>query len=138
MKSYIGTKQVTAEPMTLGVFINTRKRDPYANDEFVHATDEPGYLVRYDDGYESWSPKDVFEKAYRCADTPLDRMKIERDELAERRRKLLAFMETDKFKSLDKGVRYMMHIQCGAMLSYQEALEDRMVLMQKGDAAWIR
>ena len=25
---------------------------------------EDGYKVRYPDGYESWSPKDVFEKAY--------------------------------------------------------------------------
>ena len=26
--------------------------------------EEPGYRVRYPDGYESWSPKDVFERAY--------------------------------------------------------------------------
>ena len=26
---------------------------------------EPGYFVRYPYGYESWSPKDVFEAAYR-------------------------------------------------------------------------
>lgn len=25
---------------------------------------KPGYVVRYEDGYESWSPKDVFEKHY--------------------------------------------------------------------------
>lgn len=25
-----------------------------------------GYHVTYPDGYESWSPKDVFEKAYLC------------------------------------------------------------------------
>lgn len=25
---------------------------------------KPGYAVRYPDGYESWSPKDVFESAY--------------------------------------------------------------------------
>jgi hypothetical protein len=28
----------------------------------------PGYKVVYEDGYESWSPKDVFEKAYRGID----------------------------------------------------------------------
>lgn len=27
-----------------------------------------GYYVVYEDGYESWSPKDVFEKAYRACD----------------------------------------------------------------------
>lgn len=30
--------------------------------------EEPGYRVRYPDGYESWSPKDVFEEAYRPTD----------------------------------------------------------------------
>lgn len=25
---------------------------------------EPGYGIRYEDGYTSWSPKDVFEKCY--------------------------------------------------------------------------
>jgi hypothetical protein len=24
----------------------------------------PGYVVRYEDGYVSWSPKEVFEEAY--------------------------------------------------------------------------
>ena len=25
---------------------------------------KPGYTVRYEDGYESWSPKEVFERSY--------------------------------------------------------------------------
>ena len=25
---------------------------------------KPGYAVRYEDGYESWSPKEVFERSY--------------------------------------------------------------------------
>lgn len=29
-----------------------------------HKVGDPGYRVRYADGYESWSPKDVFERAY--------------------------------------------------------------------------
>lgn len=44
MRHYIGVKMVQAEEM---------ERD-----------DRPGYRVVYPDGYESWSPKDVFEKAY--------------------------------------------------------------------------
>ena len=27
--------------------------------------EDQGYLVEYEDGYESWSPKDVFERCYR-------------------------------------------------------------------------
>ena len=48
MKNYIGVKIVKAEP---------EKKKGIA-----------GYKVVYPDGYTSWSPKDVFEKAYR----PLD------------------------------------------------------------------
>ena len=51
MKKYIGTKIIEAEPMS-------RSHGDKAED---------GYKVRYPDGYESWSPKDVFEEAYREA-----------------------------------------------------------------------
>ena len=44
MKSYIGSKLVKAEP---------QEKDG-----------KEGYRVVYEDGYESWSPNDVFEKAY--------------------------------------------------------------------------
>ena len=44
MKSYIGVKAVKAEPQAKG--------------------EKDGYKVVYEDGYESWSPKDIFEKAY--------------------------------------------------------------------------
>ena len=30
--------------------------------------DRPGYAVKYPDGYISWSPKEVFEAAYRVAE----------------------------------------------------------------------
>ena len=52
MKKYIGTKIIEAEPMS-------RSHGDKAED---------GYKVRYPDGYESWSPKDVFEEAYRPTD----------------------------------------------------------------------
>lgn len=45
MKSYIGSKIIQAEP------------------EVKEGQD--GYKVVYPDGYVSWSPKDVFEVAYR-------------------------------------------------------------------------
>lgn len=83
MKKYIGTKQIEAEPMTMG--------DAYRRG-LLHAGRVPnesekskaGYYVKYDNGYESWSPKDVFEQSYRVADTFLDRLRIERDELHDR------------------------------------------------------
>lgn len=63
MKMYIGTKVIKEEPMTmkeaqkvLGRKIATLK---------PVTVEENGYLVEYKDGYKSWSPKDVFEEAYR-------------------------------------------------------------------------
>lgn len=44
MRHYIGVKHIQAEPM---------EKDGKA-----------GYKVVYSDGYESWSPKEVFEEAY--------------------------------------------------------------------------
>lgn len=48
MKNYIGVKIIKAEP---------KMKDG-----------KEGYKVVYPDGYVSWSPKDVFEKAYRELD----------------------------------------------------------------------
>ena len=53
MKTYIGTKVVQAEPMD----------DP--NNDDNAGDPRPGYKVVYEDGYLSWSPKDVFERCYR-------------------------------------------------------------------------
>jgi hypothetical protein len=61
MKKYLGVKVVHAEPMSEDTFISTVK-----NQDIPHnKEDRPGYKVVYEDGYTSWSPKDVFEKAYR-------------------------------------------------------------------------
>lgn len=83
MKKYIGTKQIEAEPMTMG----EAYRRGLLHAERVPSESEKskeGYYVRYENGYESWSPADVFEKAYKVADTFLDRLRIERDELHDR------------------------------------------------------
>lgn len=52
MKQYIGTKLIEAEPYKAW------------KDTNGHRIGEDGYKVRYADGYESWSPKEVFERAY--------------------------------------------------------------------------
>ena len=64
MRKYIGTKMIDARPMTRGEYNKYRgwMLPPDEN------PDDQGYLVRYPDGYESWSPWDVFEEAYRLTD----------------------------------------------------------------------
>jgi hypothetical protein len=61
MKAYIGTKVILAEPMGELDFMAMIDR-PY---EAPTLENRPGYRVVYPDGYVSWSPKDVFEAAYR-------------------------------------------------------------------------
>lgn len=54
MQKYIGTKIIEAEPAV--------RMEP------LDSTAKEGYRVCYPDGYESWSPKEVFEEAYRPTD----------------------------------------------------------------------
>lgn len=69
MKEYIGTKIVQAYPayrytMLSGCYVYAPHDED--NPQMLGATAcEDGYQVIYQDGYESWSPKDVFEAAYR-------------------------------------------------------------------------
>lgn len=58
MNKFIGVKIITAKPMMLNDAENHLSRK-------IQTLNDDGYLVRYDDGYESWSPKKVFEDAYR-------------------------------------------------------------------------
>lgn len=83
LKKYTGTKQVSAMPMTLGEFRTYSGRDPYSNSENP-GNSYMGYLVKYEDGYESWSPMEVFEKAYHCTETYIDRLQIEYNTEAEK------------------------------------------------------
>lgn len=64
MDTYIGTKIIQAEPAYRCEGTVYPKSGPYPRSMHM----EDGYKVRYPDGYESWSPKDVFEEAYRPTD----------------------------------------------------------------------
>ena len=65
MKTYIGTKIIEAAP---AIRMGGKVYD--ANETIPRSMKlvEEGYKVRYQDGYESFSPKAVFEEAYRPID----------------------------------------------------------------------
>ena len=123
MKKYLGTKLVTAKPMTredaeavLGKFIKPAKQE-YSGE---------GYLVRYEDGYQSWSPKEVFDKAYKPADNFLDRLIIERDEVQQRLSSLTsALMQEDFQEKVGSKQYYWMQEQRNEMEIYVEVLNKR-------------
>lgn len=123
MKKYLGTKLVTAKPMTraaaeviLGKFIKPAKQE-YSGE---------GYLVRYEDGYQLWSPKEVFDKAYKPADNFLDRLIIERDDLQKRLSSLTSvLMQEDFQEKVGREQYYWMQEQRNAMEIYAEVLNKR-------------
>lgn len=69
MMQYIGTKVVRATPMSKFEYNEQHARS-------IAGDDAEGYLVHYQNaqgifeekGYFSWSPKDVFEEAYKATD----------------------------------------------------------------------
>lgn len=63
MKQYTRTKTVKAMPMTIGEAYE-RKLLKNGVRPSECETDKTGYFVEHEDGYQSWSPTDVFEKAY--------------------------------------------------------------------------
>ena len=128
MKKYIGTKQIEAEPMTMGEAdrrgLLHAGRVPSESDK-----SKAGYYVKYDNGYESWSPADVFEKAYKLADTFLDRLRIERDELVVRTHKAEEFTMSSRCNELltDREKKYL-YTQIDLMRNYIEVLNIRIDL----------
>jgi hypothetical protein len=122
MKKYIGTKQIEAEPMTRGdAWEKHLLREKPSTENF----NDEGYYVRYEDGYESWSPKDTFEKAYKIADTFLDRLHIEMRDLYEKMDKLSPFIESGKIDEVvtDKYQNYLLRLQHRIMSRYINVLE---------------
>lgn len=134
LKKYIGTKVVKARPMNE---IDAESIG-YARKNSDHHEYREGYHVQYTnpDGstYDSWSPKDVFEEAYRPSDTVLDRLKIERDELKERIENIEALLGNKINEGVKKagGVPQaaLLIIQRSHMVNYLDVLETRIALLE--------
>lgn len=112
MHKYIGTKVVKAYPCQ--AWKNAGN----------HKIGDEGYKILYEDGYVSWSPKDVFEKHYKKADTYIDRMKIEYEELQDRRMKLIDFLEYHR-DLINDNEYYQMTDQLAVMSEYASVLRQR-------------
>lgn len=88
-----------------------------------------GYCVEYEDGYQSWSPADVFEKAYKVAETPIDRMHIEHTEESERYQKGADFIKSQTFSKLNYLARTLLSAQNETQREYLYLLQDRIATM---------
>lgn len=141
MDKYIGTKMIEAKPMSRGEY-NKYRGWQITENENPH---DEGYLVRYQDGYESWSPEKQFEDAYREYDaTKLpstailmnsmdykERFKAEYNQLAIRCKGLKSMLDkwdngTLNFAPICPRSTYNMQIR--AMTDYLAVLEARAVM----------
>lgn len=129
MTKYTGTKTVKACPMSLGeaekVLGHRIETSAVENRE-----ESEGYLVEYEDGYRSWSPKVVFDKAYRVSETHIDRMLIEREDLQARYLAGRRFSFSQEFASLSDKQRNLLLKQLDAMEAYLYLLSERIGVEQ--------
>lgn len=125
MKKYIGKKEIMAEPMNECIAIKKGFARPNTDNHEWRS----GYHVQYTnpDGstYDSWSPKDVFERSYQVADTFLDRMYMELKELEDKMDKLYAFFDSETFNKLPIFETSLLDAQYQVMKSYYNILAAR-------------
>ncbi len=132
LKQYIGTKTVKAEPMVKSAAVAkgwARLSEGCLND--------PGYHVQYTnpDGstYDSWSPKDVFEKSYQIAEDFKDRLEIEFKELSERFNKLNQYISKNGFAKIAEQIGpeqgALLLSQYHGMSLYYDALKYRIEIL---------
>ena len=136
MKTYIGTKIVHATPMDRAAYNEYRGWELPADENGA----DDGYLVEYADGgrandsrhagYISWSPKDVFERAYRPMQghgllPHQQRVVEEKYELDQKLCKLLPFFQTEVFSSLPEAERSRLRNQARFMDGYSAVLGER-------------
>ena len=132
MKKYIGTKTVQATPAV------RKGGKVYLPDEEIPKsleTVEDGYKVIYPNGYESWCPKEEFEKTYHLAETAVERMHLEYTELAEKTGKLYAFIRSEKFNECNTDIKALLLAQDVAMADYMNLLATRTTLMETGQGS---
>ena len=118
-KQYTCIKSVKAEPCDLYTAQEIIGRKFYKDD----CENTMGYLIEYEDGYKSWSPKNVFEKGYVLTETHVDRMKFELAELNERIVKATRALYTPGL--MDSFEREQLSKQLEHMRDYAETLHGR-------------
>lgn len=130
---YIGTKQIMAweqdGPKKVKVCgIDCKQGDDACNGYCTGKADrapahppEPGYAVKYEDGYTSWSPKATFEAAYlpmgHVGHLPPHHQRVvgEKVQLDDKIAKLRAFTTTPLFAGLLREERFLLISQLDAM-----------------------
>lgn len=112
-----------------------------------HKPQVGGYLVQYEDGYQSYSPAKAFEEGYTlAASVPAPRVTLakhagllphqqrvvdEKDEVSDRLAKLLAFFHGPIFPALDEAEHSRLRNQARFMDGYAAVLEERIAAFEQ-------
>lgn len=130
MKKYLDKKEVLASSMSMGDAYDKGLLQSGLESSRVERNKQ-GYLVKYDNGYQSWSPKDVFDNSYKVIDTPLDRLYLECNELSDKYNKLVSFLEKEGAKEFVGDVQFgLMEEQRDLMKGYIDILKERIELLK--------
>lgn len=130
MKKYLGKKEVMASPMSMGEAYDRGLLQSCLKSLRINGNKE-GYLVKYDNGYQSWSPKDVFDNSYKVVDTPLDRLYLECNDLSDKYNRLVFFLEKEGAKKFVGDVQFgLMQEQIDLMKGYIDILKERIELLK--------
>ena len=130
MKKYLGKKEVLASSMSMGDAYDKGLLQSGLESSRVDRNKQ-GYLVEYSNGYQSWSPKDVFDNSYKVIDTPLDRLYLECNELSDKYNKLVFFLEKEGAKEFVGDVQFgLMEEQRDLMKGYIDILKERIELLK--------
>nr|WP_159151502.1 hypothetical protein [Acinetobacter johnsonii] len=137
MVAFVGTKSVSAAPMTRQEYNDYRGWELPADES--HLANEQGFLVEYVDGgranhpdhegYISWSPADVFERSYKeSPKNHIERMQSEKHELDVKLTALNAFLTklgTNEAPLIDDNQVYLLEEQAKNMTFYSNLLGER-------------
>lgn len=132
MEKYIGMIEVMAEPMIFGEAVEKSFAyydidcGPLSEKQF----NQVGYIIKYDNGLHQWLDKETFDKCYAKADSAIDRLYIERKQVADRLQELCTFTSKQNFNELvpDVEERKLLLYQQAHMSEYLSALNQRIKL----------
>ncbi|QFH68104.1 hypothetical protein FR773_26095 (plasmid) [Leclercia adecarboxylata] len=144
MPLYIGTLYANATLMSRATYNEFRGWTLPANEQ----GDEVGYLVinpqgksntPHAEGYASWIPKDLFESTHLLVGDVSDLppfhqlLKAERTQLIDRIQKLVAYIGTEHFLSLDAFEQSRLNSQLDYMQSYRRELDERLIALAEAE-----
>lgn len=130
MKKYIRTEEVQAVEAIIAVRKDKSIYIPECPSNDHSKTN--GYKIIHADGSSSFMLTAEFNNAYQCVETPLDRMRVEHDNLLGNIKKLESFIQRDDAESIVGAEQFGLLLeQLNAMNGYFNVLVKRIELMSK-------